>query len=130
MIKQDYLLRMIEEIINMIVIALFHKKKIRQNEWTEYDSIAKQIMGFETEKLTDMDADDVINSFENDNNRVDKIEMTAMIMLKMSEDVKDNIVVSSRLRQNGLELLKYVDRNSSTFSLQRKQIIALIEMNK
>ena len=122
MIKQDYLLRMIEEIISMIVIALLGK--------TEYDSIAKQIMGFETERLTDMDADDVINSFENDNNRVDKIEMTAMIMLKMSEDTKDNIVVSSRLRQNGLELLKYADKNSSTFSLQRKQIITLIEMNK
>lgn len=121
---------MIEEIISMIVTALFGKKKIKQSEWTEYDSIAKQIMGFETERLTDMDADDVINSFENDNNRVDKIEMTAMIMLKMSEDIKDNIVVSSRLRQNGLELLKYADRNSNTFSLQRKQIIALIEMNK
>lgn len=130
MIKQDYLLRMIEEIISMIVTALFGKKKIKQSEWTEYDSIAKQIMGFETEKLTDMDADDVINSFENDNNRVDKIEMTAMIMLKMSEDIKENIVVSSRLRQNGLELLKYADRNSNMFSLQRKQIIALIEMNK
>lgn len=130
MIKQDYLLRMIEEIISMIVTALFGKKKIKQSEWTEYDSIAKQIIGFETEKLTNMDADDVINSFENDNNRVDKIEMTAMIMLKMSEDTKDNIVVSSRLRQNGLELLKYADKNSSTFSLQRKQIIALIEMNK
>ena len=32
MIKQDYLLRMIEEIISMIVIALLGKKKIKQKQ--------------------------------------------------------------------------------------------------
>ena len=37
MIKQDYLIRMIQEIISLIVNALLKKKKYRWNEWTEYD---------------------------------------------------------------------------------------------
>ena len=32
MIKQDYLIRMIQQIVSMIVEALLHKKKIRQPE--------------------------------------------------------------------------------------------------
>lgn len=32
MIKQDYLIRMIQQIVSMIVEALLHKKKIRQKE--------------------------------------------------------------------------------------------------
>ena len=35
MIKQDYLIRMIQQIVSMIVEALLHKKKIRQKEWDD-----------------------------------------------------------------------------------------------
>lgn len=38
MIKQDYLLRMIQEIISMLVEALLYRKKLRKEEWTSYDS--------------------------------------------------------------------------------------------
>ncbi len=37
MIKQDYLIRMIQEIISLIVNAILNKKKFRKDEWTEYD---------------------------------------------------------------------------------------------
>ena len=36
MIKQDYLIRMIQEIISLIVNAILNKKKFRKDEWTEY----------------------------------------------------------------------------------------------
>lgn len=39
MIKQDYLIRMIQEIVSLIVNAILNKKKIRQKEWTEYDGL-------------------------------------------------------------------------------------------
>lgn len=45
MIKQDYLIRMIQEIISLIVNALLKKKKYRWNEWTEYDGLTRQILG-------------------------------------------------------------------------------------
>ena len=43
MIKQDYLLRMIQEIISLIANAILNKKKIRQQEWVEYDCLTGQI---------------------------------------------------------------------------------------
>ena len=42
MIKQDYLIRMIQEIISLIVNALLKKKKYRWNEWTEYDGLTER----------------------------------------------------------------------------------------
>ena len=39
MIKQDYLIRMIQEIISLIVNAILNKKKFRKDEWTEYDCL-------------------------------------------------------------------------------------------
>ena len=37
MIKQDYLVRMIQEIISLIANAILNKKKLRKQEWIEYD---------------------------------------------------------------------------------------------
>ena len=54
MIKQDYLIRMIQEIISLIVNALLKKKKYRWNEWTEYDGLTRQILGFPTDELLSM----------------------------------------------------------------------------
>ena len=46
MIKQDYLIRMIQEIISLIVNAILNKKKFRKDEWTEYDCLTRQIRSF------------------------------------------------------------------------------------
>lgn len=131
MIKQDYLLRMIEEIISLISVAIMNKKKFTQNEWCEYDSIARQIIGFDTKELTNYDMHDIIEIYKDndDNEKNRKIELIAMIMLKMSEETENNIVVKSRLKQNGTALLKYADMNDSTISLQRKFIINLLDNN-
>lgn len=39
MIKQDYLVRMIQEIISLIANAILNKKKLRKQEWVEYDCL-------------------------------------------------------------------------------------------
>ena len=44
MIKQDYLIRMIQEIISLIVNAILNKKKFRKDEWTEYDCQSRHIL--------------------------------------------------------------------------------------
>ena len=43
MIIQDYLLRMIQEIISLIANAILNKKIFRQQEWVEYDCLSGQI---------------------------------------------------------------------------------------
>ena len=46
MVKQDYLVRMIQEIISAIARAILNKKKIRQQDRDEYDLLTQQMLGF------------------------------------------------------------------------------------
>ena len=74
MIKQDYLLRMIQEIITLLVNALLNRQKIRKESWVEYDDITRQILELPSENLKDMSADEIIQRYEDDLNRMGKIE--------------------------------------------------------
>ena len=69
MIKQDYLIRMIQEIISLIVNALLKKKKYRWNEWTEYDGLTRQILGFPTDELLSMNTQELIDRYKGDPNQ-------------------------------------------------------------
>ena len=63
MIKQDYLLRMIQEIISMLVEALLYRKKLRKEEWTSYDSQLNTLLGMPTNELMALNADDLISRY-------------------------------------------------------------------
>ena len=130
MIKQDYLLRMIQEIISLIANAILNKKKIRQQEWVEYDCLTGQILGFSAEQLIGMDMQELIEQYEGDPDRMGKIELAAMTLLKMSDEADaDHLLQKSKLRQEGMELLKYVQKAGNTFSIQRVALIHVLEMN-
>ena len=128
MIKQDYLLRMIQEIITLLVNALLNRQKIRRENWVEYDDITRQILALSSENLKDMSAEEIIQRYEDDPNRMGKIELAAMTMLKIADEMEDEqLVLKSRLKQEGLALLEYVQAESDTFSIQR---VAFIDMLK
>ena len=128
MIKQDYLLRMIQEIITLLVNALLNRQKIRKESWVEYDDITRQILELPSESLKDMSADDIIKRYEWDPNRMGKTELAAMTMLKIADEMEDGeLVLKSRLQQEGLALLEYVQAESGTFSMQRVALIALLK---
>ncbi|GAA6243250.1 hypothetical protein F030043B2_22920 [Bacteroides fragilis] len=130
MIKQDYLIRMIQEIISLIVNMILNKKKFRKDEWTEYDCLTRQILGLPQEQLQSMNPDELIDHYEGDPNRMGKIELAAMTLLKISDEMESNILQKSKLHQDGLTLLKYVQKESSTFSIQRTDLIRMIEINE
>ena len=128
MIKQDYLLRMIQEIITLLVNALLNRQKIRKESWVEYDDITRQILEVPSENLKDMSVEEIIQRYEDDPNRMGKIELAAMTMLKIADEMEDEqLVLKSRLKQEGLALLEYVQAESDTFSIQR---VAFIDMLK
>lgn len=131
MIKQDYLIRMIQEIIALIVNAILNKKEIGRKEWAEYDELTQQILGFSTKSLLNMSTDELIERYCNESDNMEKIELAAMNMLKLSEDedIESNILLKSRLRQDGLQLLKYVQKKDSAYSLQREYLIKLLEFS-
>ena len=128
MIKQDYLIRMILEIITLIANALLNKQKIRPQNWVEYDCLTRQIREVPSEQLKDMLPEEIIDKYEGDTNRMGKIELAAMTLLKISDELDtDNLLLKSKLKQNGTELLKFVQSQSDTFSLQRMSIISMLE---
>ena len=128
MIKQDYFLRMIQEIITLLVNALLNRQKIRKESWVEYDDITRQILGVPSENLKDMSADEIINRYEGDPDRMGKTELAAMTMLKIADEMEDEqLVLKSRLKQEGLALLEYVQAKGDTFSIQRLALIAMLK---
>ena len=128
MIKQDYLLRMIQEIITLLVNALLNRQKIRKESWVEYDDITRQILELPSENLKDMSADEIIQRYEDDPNRMGKIELAAMTMLKIADEMEDeHLILKSRLKQEGLALLEYVQTEGDTYSIQRVALIAMLK---
>ena len=128
MIKQDYLLRMIQEIITLLVNALLNRQKIRKESWVEYDDITRQILALPSENLKDMSVEEIIQRYEDDPNRMGKTELAAMTMLKISDEMEDEqLVMKSRLRQDGLALLEYVQAKGDTYSIQRMALIAMLK---
>ena len=128
MIKQDYLLRMIQEIITLLINALLNRQKIRKESWAEYDDITRQILGIPSENLVDMSADEIIARYQDDPNQMGKTELAAVTMLKISDEMGDELLVlKSKLKQDGLALLEYVQTNGDTFSIQRVALIAMLK---
>ena len=128
MIKQDYFLRMIQQIITLLVNVLLNRQKIRKESWVEYDDITRQILGVPSENLVDMDAEEIIKRYVDDPNRMGKTELAAMTMLKIADEMEDEqLVMKSRLKQEGLALLEYVQAESDTFSIQRVALITILK---
>ena len=128
MIKQDYLLRMIQEIITLLVNALLNRQKIRKESWVEYDDITRQILGVPSENLVDMSADEIIDRYKDDPYQMGKTELAAVTMLKISDEMGDErLVLKSKLKQDGLALLEYVQTKGDTFSIQRVVLIAQLK---
>ena len=128
MIKQDYLLRMIQEIITLLINALLNRQKIRKESWVEYDDITRQILGVPSENLVDMSADEIIDRYKDNPNQMGKTELAAVTMLKISDEMGDEqLVLKSKLKQDGLALLEYVQTKGDTFSIQRVVLIAQLK---
>lgn len=130
MIKQDYLIRMIQQVIAAIVEALLHHKPIQKQEWKEYDSITRQLLGFPTENLKTMNIGDILAQYDGDKERMNKIELAAIVLLKIADETESDPVLKARFRQNGTALLKYVQQHGQTYSLQREMLIEMLKMKE
>ena len=130
MVKQDYLVRMIQEIISAIARAILNKKKIRQQDRDEYDLLTQQMLGFPVKELATMDVQELIDRYANEEDRIGKIELASVYLLRFSEEVEEDILLKSHLRQDGIRLLKYVQLEDTNFSIQRDCLIRMLETNQ
>lgn len=119
---------MILEIITLIANALLNKQKIRPQSWVEYDCLTRQILEIPTDALKDMTPEEIIDKYQDDTNRMGKIELAGMTLLKISDEMADDqLLLKSKLKQHGIQLLKYIQTQGNTFSIQRVALIQALE---
>jgi len=104
MIKQDYLIRMIQEIVALLVNALLRRKRIRQEDWSEYDAMASQLLGLPLSQLQTVDVDELADRYAGEESGIEKMELASLYLLRLSEETEGSIVFKSKLRQDGLRL--------------------------
>lgn len=127
MIKQDYIIRMIQEIISLIANAIIKKKKLDNKELDTYEYTTHEILEISPKELTGMNANEIISQYSQSENGMDKLELAAVSLLLFSEEMTDsNLLLKSKLKQDGIFLLKYLQENSGSYSLQREFIINMI----
>ena len=119
MIKQDYLIRMIQDFISRVAKAIMDRKKIRQQDWAEFDLLTQEVLGLPVKELTSMSVEELIDRYDKEEDRMSKIEFASMYLLKLSEEIEEDRVMKSKFRQDGMQLLKYVQKEDTNFSLQR-----------
>ena len=75
-----------------------------------------------------MSPEEIIDKYQYDANRMGKIELAGMTMLKISDELEaDQLLLKSKLRQDGIHLLKYVQTEGNTFSMQRVALLGMLE---
>ena len=89
MIKQDYLLRMIQEIIALLVQALLNKRIIDKNHWAEYDNLTTQLLGLPCNDLSQLDTDAIIARYQDNPDKWELCELAAILLLKLSDEADD-----------------------------------------
>lgn len=126
MIRQDYIIRMIQEIFAAIANLILRRKHISKSDWEEYESTARQVLEVTPQQLEEMDGQAILEKYSQEKDGMEKTELAAMMLLKMAEDTA-NLVPKARLRQEGLYLLKYVQKHGNTYSLPRNLLIQFLE---
>ena len=126
MIRQDYIIRMIQEIFAAIAKLILRRKHISKSDWEEYESTARQVLEVTPQQLEEMDGQTILEKYSQEKDGMEKTELAAMMLLKMAEDT-ESIVPKARLRQEGLYLLKYVQEHGNTYSLPRNLLIQFLE---
>lgn len=72
MIRQDYIIRMIQEIFAAIANLLLRRKRISQTDWEEYESTARQILGVTPEQLAQMECKELLDQYHEDKDGIEK----------------------------------------------------------
>lgn len=111
----------------MIVTAIIKKKRLDNKELEKYEYNTHEMLGVRPKELMDISTDEIISQYSTSENGMDKIELIAVSLLLFSEETaNDQLLLKSRLKQNGLFLLKYLQQNSNSYSIQREMLMKMI----
>ena len=72
MIRQDYIIRMIQEIFAAIANLILRRKHISKSDWEEYESTARQVLEVTPQQLEEMDGQTILEKYKSCVNNKDK----------------------------------------------------------
>ena len=69
MIRQDYIIRMIQEIFAAIANLILRRKHISKSDWEEYESTARQVLEVTPQQLEEMDGQTILEKIQSGERR-------------------------------------------------------------
>ena len=80
MIRQDYIIRMIQEIFAAIANLILRRKHISKSDWEEYESTARQVLEVTPQQLEEMDGQTILEKYSQEKDGMEKTELAASWM--------------------------------------------------
>ena len=124
MLKKDYLIRQIHELVRVLFELLLKSKGNSQKEEKEIFNQAYSFLNLTKEDLLERSSDQIIELFENETLGLEKLELVGFLLFnefKFADDFKDEYLL-----QLSKDILTYVDRHSDSYSLERQMVFQQI----
>ncbi|MDD7256733.1 MAG: hypothetical protein PUH24_00345 [Prevotellaceae bacterium] len=125
MIRQDYFVRVIREFFEALQLVINSKESIRQKKdriAKLYDSYIGDSIFYHTASL-----EDVMDSFTQwrEEERLPKMEMLARLYFVEADF--STALDKQMMQERALMLFRFIDRHSTTFSMERQRQIEKLE---
>ena len=110
MIRQDYIIRMIQEIFAAIANLILRRKHISKSDWEEYESTARQVLEVTPQQLEEMDGQTILEKYSQEKDGMEKTELAAIFSSIMAEDT-ENLVPNPQPADSvfGIKELMFID---------------------
>jgi len=122
MLKKDYLIRQIHELVRVLFELLLKTKENPQKEEREIFNQAYSFLNLTKDDLISRTSGQIIELFENETLGLEKLELLGFLLFnefKFADDFKDEYLLHL-----SKDILTYVDQHSDSYSLERQMIFA------
>jgi hypothetical protein len=127
MIRKDYIMRLINELMRVLLEMLFRSRDVSAVRKTEIFTQVYDVTGFNRNELLDMTFEEIIGKMKQVDLSIEKLELIGLTFLNEVQCMNEEHTCRRSLINRSLEILKYVDQNSTCFSLERRNIITDLE---
>jgi hypothetical protein len=111
MIKSDYLIRQLAQLIQALTALILRSEKLLPEEKIDLLKQSCELLGLKKEDLSTLSCEQLIDLFSRQSFGLEKLEMAAYILLQNQQKTKAK------------QLLSHVDQHSNCYSLDREIIL-------
>ena len=127
MFELDYIMRILQNFFEDVAKIIHGKQRPNDEQQLEaFGDLYQNYLKNGRDEYYETSSDSLIVSFNNDSDGIYKAEMLATLLYH-DAFLKKNGITKKELLEKSLALLRYVDAQSNVFSLERKEMIEIIE---